>query len=166
VIAGSCSPATRAQVGRYRTRQPSFQIYADDIMAGHISHNQVIAFVEAHSSQAPLVYSSVEPEIVRAAQNRYGAAAVAARLDALFGEVAKRAVDLGVTRLVVAGGETSGAVVTALAVPVLCIGPPIAVGVPGLRALDRPLAMALKSGNFGDTDFFEVAIAKLESEDS
>lgn len=165
VIAGSCSRATREQVGRYREHHPSFQINADDVMSGLLAQDDVMAFIKSHRDDAPLVYSSVEPEIVHAAQGRYGATAVASRLDRLFGDVARASVEGGVTRLVVAGGETSGAVVMALALPALSIGPPIAVGVPILRALDRPLTMALKSGNFGDADFFETAVRKMGSED-
>ena len=67
----------------------------------------------------------------------------------------------GVRRIVVAGGETSGAVVTALGAPLFAVGPEIAVGVPALSAVDRPLAVALKSGNFGTPDFFDAALAAL-----
>ncbi len=69
---------------------------------------------------------------------------------------------LGVTRFIVAGGETSGAVVQALGIKALRIGPPIAPGVPVTQALgDKPLLLALKSGNFGGRDFFAKALAMM-----
>ena len=78
-------------------------------------------------------------------------------------EIAKTLVDQdGVRRLVVAGGETSGAVVSALGVTGLHIGAQIDPGVPGTVTLgDRTLALALKSGNFGTPDFFEKALAQM-----
>jgi uncharacterized protein YgbK (DUF1537 family) len=64
--------------------------------------------------------------------------------------------------LIVAGGETSGAVVQALAVSALRIGPEIDPGVPWTETLSEPrLALALKSGNFGAEDFFEKAFKML-----
>jgi len=70
-------------------------------------------------------------------------------------EIAKALPALGFTRLIVAGGETSGAVVNALDVDALAIGPEIDPGVPWTRSLaGNDLALALKSGNFGTPDFF------------
>jgi uncharacterized protein YgbK (DUF1537 family) len=161
VLAGSCSSATRGQVAAYRPRHPSFQIDADDLMAGRLTAGDIAVFVGENLAAGPLVTSSTEPEAVRAAQQRHGAEVLAERLERLFGEVAQAAVAAGVTRLVVAGGETSGAGVTALVIPLLAVGPVIAVGVPALSALDRRLALALKSGNFGGPDFFEAALGAL-----
>ena len=77
-------------------------------------------------------------------------------------EVAKGLVRRGVRRLVIAGGETSGAVVQALGISGLRIGPQIDPGVPWTASLnDPPLALALKSGNFGTKDFFTRAFACL-----
>jgi uncharacterized protein YgbK (DUF1537 family) len=105
----------------------------------------------------PLVYSSAEPTIVKAAQDRHGRAEIAGRIERLFGETARLVAEAGVTRIVSAGGETSGAVVEALEVGAMEIGPEIDPGVPALRVIGRDLALALKSGNFGAPDFFERA---------
>jgi uncharacterized protein YgbK (DUF1537 family) len=81
-------------------------------------------------------------------------------VEAIFAAIALRLVDQGVRRLVVAGGETSGAVVNALGVQALAIGPQIDPGVPWTLSLGEPrIALALKSGNFGAADFFEKALA-------
>ena len=126
-----------------------------------------LAFVKEHAGNAPLVFSTAEPAQVVAVQDEFGQEAVARATEALFGELARCAVAAGVRRLVVAGGETSGAVVKALGLRALAIGPEIAPGVPALLATidGSALALALKSGNFGDGDFFTTAIAMLGGED-
>ena len=95
-------------------------------------------------------------------QDRFGREAAATAIEGLFAEVARRLVAGGVTRLITAGGETSGAVVEGLGLTDLAIGPEIDPGVPALRA--RPdLVVALKSGNFGAEDFFEKADRMLKA---
>jgi uncharacterized protein YgbK (DUF1537 family) len=82
-------------------------------------------------------------------------------LEGLFAETAKRLVDSGVSRVIVAGGETSGAVAQALDLNGLTIGPEISPGVPVLVSDTRGVALALKSGNFGGEDFFAEALDAL-----
>jgi uncharacterized protein YgbK (DUF1537 family) len=108
----------------------------------------------------PLAYSSADPASVAATQTRYGRDATAAKLEALFTELARLLVAGGVRRLISAGGETSGAVVEGLDLSELQIGPEIAPGVPAMRAR-KGLVIALKSGNFGSEDFFVKAAALL-----
>jgi uncharacterized protein YgbK (DUF1537 family) len=161
ILSGSCSLATRGQVAFHRRGHPSLEITADDAMSGAIDTERAVEFVSDNADALPLIYSSADPEAVRAAQNRYGREAVAERLEALMAEIARRLVASGVTRLVVAGGETSGAVVEGLGVKALEIGPEIDPGVPAMKAAAPKLALALKSGNFGGEDFFVRAAAKL-----
>jgi uncharacterized protein YgbK (DUF1537 family) len=92
---------------------------------------------------------------------RHGRETVSGRLEGLFAETARRLVDRGVTRVVVAGGETSGAVAQALDLDGLTIGPEISPGVPVLVSDERGVALALKSGNFGGKAFFEEALDAL-----
>jgi uncharacterized protein YgbK (DUF1537 family) len=100
---------------------------------------------------------------VKQIQGVFGQEQVAHSLEQLFATVARRLIDHGLARLVVAGGETSGAVVTALDLDAVTVGPEIDPGVPALAAhRDRPLALALKSGNFGSPDFFVKALEMLE----
>ncbi|MNV18959.1 hypothetical protein D3C71_1098000 [compost metagenome] len=95
-------------------------------------------------------------------QKRYGREKVAATLDGLFAEAARSLVESGVNRLVVAGGETSGAVAQALDLEALSIGPEIDPGVPILIGGKGRIALALKSGNFGAPDFFAKALENLK----
>ena len=106
----------------------------------------------------PIFYSS--PTAVRHVQAEFGMKVVADRLDKLFGDLAIALVAAGVERLVVAGGEPSGAVVEALRLNALSIGPEIDPGVPAMRA-ESNLTIALKSGNFGTDNFFDKAAAML-----
>jgi uncharacterized protein YgbK (DUF1537 family) len=133
-------------------------------MSGDIRADDLIAFVRANEGKAPLVYSSADPAAVAAAQQKYGREQVAGALDKLFADTARGLVEGGVRRLVVAGGETSGAVVQALDVSALTIGPEIDPGVPILVDPERALALALKSGNFGGADFFRKALGALAGE--
>ena len=109
-------------------------------------------------NRAPLVYATAEPEAVRRAQAALGTAKAGAVVEAAMAEITAAAVASGTTRLIVAGGETSGAVVQALGARALAIGPEIDPGAPWTRVVDGPaIALALKSGNFGKDDFFTRA---------
>lgn len=164
VLAGSCSQATLGQIARHAEVHPVRRIAVAQVMRGAVTPDELIAFVRENEGEGPLVCSSDTPEQVGAAQAEFGAGAVAHALDALFAETARRLVAGGLRRLVVAGGETSGAVVSALGLDALAIGPEIAPGVPATSAVSGPpLALALKSGNFGAPDFFETALRVLES---
>ncbi|MDJ1159444.1 four-carbon acid sugar kinase family protein [Chelatococcus sp. SYSU_G07232] len=162
ILAGSCSRATLAQIERHRAGHPVLPIDVDAVMAGRVAVADLVAFVRGHAGRAPLVFSSASPEKVARLQAAHGREAVATRLDGLFAETARALVAGGIRRLVVAGGETSGAVVSALGLDALAIGPEIDPGVPALVADgEKPLALALKSGNFGAEDFFSKALAVL-----
>jgi len=103
-----------------------------------------------------LVYATEAPETVRAVQAQLGTERASELVEDALARITVGLVQRGVRRLIVAGGETSGAVVKALGVDGLRIGPEIDPGVPWTSSLDdtRPLALALKSGNFGAPDFF------------
>jgi uncharacterized protein YgbK (DUF1537 family) len=164
ILAGSCSGRTRSQVDAHNRKHPALAVTVADVMDGRTSSDDLVAFIEANHGEAPLVYSSAAPEDVAAAQARYGREAVSGRLEGLFAETAGRLVDGGVSRVVVAGGETSGAVAQALDLGGLTIGPEISPGVPVLVSDKRGVALALKSGNFGDEDFFDEALAAMAGE--
>ncbi|MDF1610199.1 four-carbon acid sugar kinase family protein [Hoeflea sp. YIM 152468] len=164
VLSGSCSVATRAQIAAYSKVAPSLELTADAVMAGKHSAESVADWVMAEAHKAPLVYSSADPETVKAAQQKYGQTIVADRIEGLFRELAAELSRRGISQIVSAGGETSGAVVAGLGARQLTVGTRIAPGVPALRVDDRALVIALKSGNFGDENFFAHAI-KMLSED-
>jgi uncharacterized protein YgbK (DUF1537 family) len=164
VLSGSCSLATRAQISTYRDLAPSLELTADDVMNGTHTAQSAADWVMAQSHDAPLVYSSADPEAVKAAQERYGREVVAERIELLFRDLAAELVGRGITRIVSAGGETSGAVVKGIGVQTLGVGGRLAAGVPALRVDDRALAIALKSGNFGNEEFFATAMARLSGD--
>ena len=155
ILSGSCSTATRAQVSRHAERHPAREIGADAVMTGEADPQDMAAWAAAQDG-LPLLYTSADPDAVYAAQDRHGRDAVAGAIETFFAETARALVAAGITRLVTAGGETSGAVVEALSLDRLEIGPEIDPGVPVMRARDD-LVLALKSGNFGGRDFFEKA---------
>ncbi|MDX7952624.1 four-carbon acid sugar kinase family protein [Lichenihabitans sp. Uapishka_5] len=155
ILSGSCSAATRAQVATARDAgMPFFAVDAalaqeDDPAA------RVLDWVATQTGDGPLlVSSSADPDAIAQAKALLGPGA-GERFEAILAEVARGLVVRGVRRLLVAGGETSGAVVQALGVSALTIGPEIDPGVPWTRSVGAPdLALALKSGNFGAPDFF------------
>lgn len=161
VLSGSCSRATRGQVEVFTKTHPAKELSAADVMdrAGRI--DDIVDWVLAQDVP-PLVYSSGDPDVVRAAQDTYGTDVIAGAIEAMFADLAARLAAAGVTRMVVAGGETSGAAVSGLNARNLRVGPRLAAGVPVLAVDDRGLAVALKSGNFGGPDFFAEALTLMQ----
>ncbi|WP_338418348.1 3-oxo-tetronate kinase [Paracoccus tegillarcae] len=167
ILAGSCSGATRGQVDQHLADHPGLAIDVPAVMEGRVTAADLVAFITANAARAPLVYSSGAPEQVTEMQRRFGREQVAASLDALFADTARELIAQGYRRIVVAGGETSGAVAQAvtqaLRVDAMRIGPEIDPGVPILSLnKDQPVLLALKSGNFGAPDFFAKALRMME----
>ncbi|WP_411889603.1 3-oxo-tetronate kinase [Yoonia sp. SDW83-1] len=158
-LSGSCSITTRGQVAQHKADHPAREINAADVIEGRLTATDVVSWL-LDQTGVPLVYSSADPAVVREVQEQFGRDRSANALEAFFAEVARRAVVGGATRVITAGGETSGAVVEGLKLKKLEIGPEIDPGVPALRAGDN-LVVALKSGNFGAPDFFAKADAML-----
>ena len=163
VLSGSCSVATNAQVQHWLgSGRPGFRIDPRALAAGAPVVDEALAFARARLTQGPvLVYATAEPAEVKAVQAELGVDRAGHLVEQAMASVARALVDGGVRRLVVAGGETSGAVVQALGVHALRIGAPIDPGVPWTLALNRPLLLALKSGNFGSVDFFAKALGQV-----
>lgn len=159
VLSGSCSQTTRTQVATFKETAPSFAITAQDAVLGTATADSIADWVMAQTGDA-LVYSSADPDIIRDAQRQFGQDKAAHAIEALFAELAATLAARGMTRLVVAGGETSGSVVSGLGATELAIGPRLTAGVPMCRSGD--IALALKSGNFGGPDFFTYALSTME----
>ena len=161
VVSGSCSVATNSQVEHWKKSRPSFSLDPLLLANGHDQVAQALAWAKDLIQQGPiLIYGSAQPETVKLAQQKLGVEAAGQIVEDALSAVAVGLYEMGVRKLVVAGGETSGAVVKALKIKALRIGATIDPGVPwtlGLR--DDPVALALKSGNFGTVDFFEKALA-------
>jgi uncharacterized protein YgbK (DUF1537 family) len=166
ILAGSCSAATRGQVqAAIAAGLPALRISPLDIASGAQTAAGVAHWVIDHATNQPaLVYSSDVPTAVTAAQSQLGRERAGALVEDLLAEVSVLLCDSGFSRFIIAGGETSGAVVAALGATALQIGPEIAPGVPWTRSIAGPdLALALKSGNFGAPDFFLTAWDKLDA---
>jgi len=167
VIAGSCSTATQRQVALMREKHPSLRIDPIELAANSKLVDQALAWAATHMAEGPLlIYSTEDPAQVKVAQERLGAAFAGELVEGALAAIAKGLVDLGAGQLILAGGETSGAIVRALGVTGLRIGREIDPGVPWTASLPRdgarPLALALKSGNFGTPDFFLKAWSYLQ----
>jgi len=162
VLSGSCSRTSLAQVAAYKAKHPAMPVAPADILSGALTVDAALQFVAEHPHEAPLIYSTAAAGEVVTSQEAFGREAVAEAVEAFFATLAEKLVAGGVRRLVVGGGETSGAVVAALRAGQLLIGPEIDPGVPALAVDgDVPIRLALKSGNFGAVDFFEKALAVL-----
>lgn len=165
MLAGSCSAATRGQIqAAIAAGTPTFRIDPLEIDADTLTPAQAIEWADRTTGAVPLIYSSADPAVVRAAQDKLGRDRAGELVEHFLGAVATGLRERGFTRFLVAGGETSGAVVGALGVSALFIGPEIDTGVPWTRSLGdpRPVALALKSGNFGAEDFFSKAWRMLK----
>lgn len=163
ILSGSCSRATLAQVAQARASCASFAL---DPLAHPDAATLAAAAIAWSERQAPdatlLIYASSPPERVAAVQAALGRERAGEIVEQAFAAIAEVLVARGVRRLIVAGGETSGAVVSRLGLTRLVIGPTIDPGVPWTYAPERELLLALKSGNFGADDFFTKALAMLE----
>lgn len=163
VLAGSCSQATRAQIAFAQKSWPGFKIDVHAIAAGAPVQQEIMEWSGQQDEAKPLlIYASADPDEVRAIQKKYGVHEAGQMVEGLMGQVARELVKRNTRRIVVAGGETSGAVVSSLGIRELRIGPEIAPGVPWTETSDDPgIALALKSGNFGAEDFFVRALEML-----
>ena len=172
VLAGSCSAATRAQLEHVARLWPCRKLDVDAVMAGADVAGEAAQWAAEQDGAKPVViYASAAPTEVAQTQNRHGATAVGARLEKTMSQVARHLTTQGFNRLIIAGGETAGAVVSALGISSLRVGPEIDPGVPwtetmggenkGEQKIAPNIALALKSGNFGAPDFFVKAFATL-----
>lgn len=156
VLSGSCSQMTNAQVAAYREAAPALAVDVARCLSDSAYPAELAEWVQAHSggALAPLLYATMPPEALKEVQARFGAAEASEAVERTFGEVARRLAEAGFEQFIVAGGETSGVVTQSLGITGFHIGPQIAPGVPWVRAVGRPLSLALKSGNFGAERFF------------
>ncbi len=159
LLAGSCSQATLGQIADFQQKgYPSYQIDPIALRNGGDNVQKIWDFVASQGENPVLVYSSDTPENIQINQQQ-GGHDIAALLESTAAELACRAVASGYTRLIVAGGETSSAVVQRLGFQGFQIGESVSPGVPIMAPLqNKALRVVLKSGNFGQVDFFHRAV--------
>ena len=161
-LAGSCSQATLQQIANAEKAMPVLHLDPEGVIAGPEEVRRALAWAKERIGDGPvLIASSSTPEQVAALQSRHGRDAAGHAIEQAMADIADGLVQSGVRRLVVAGGETSGAVVDRLGIPGFLVGAEIAAGVPVLRAVgakNGAMLLALKSGNFGGPEFFSDAL--------
>ena len=162
-LAGSCSQATLQQIEAAEALMPVLRLDPERLIGEGGVVAEALAWAGERIGAGPvLIASSASPEAVRALQARHGVERAGHAIEGALAQLASALVERGVRRLVVAGGETSGAVVDHLGLKAFRLGPEIAAGVPVLRtASGEPMLLALKSGNFGGRDFFERALRMM-----
>ncbi len=164
-LAGSCSQATLQQIASAEAVMAVLHLDPDQVVAGSGEARRALAWARDRLKQGPvLIASSSTPDQVAALQARHGREAAGHAIEQAMADIAEGLVQAGVRRLVVAGGETSGAVVDRLKIPGFLVGAEIAAGVPVLRAVGAKqgeMLLALKSGNFGGAEFFSDAFALM-----
>jgi uncharacterized protein YgbK (DUF1537 family) len=164
-LAGSCSQATLEQIARAERIMPVLRLDPERLMTEAGEVERAVAWArERLANGSVLIASSANAESVREVQQRHGRDEAGHAIEQAMAGIAAQLVAGGVRRLVVAGGETSGAVVDRLGLPGFLIGAEIAPGVPILRSVgggQGAMLLALKSGNFGGPDFFAEAIARM-----
>ena len=162
VIAGSCSAATLAQIEHMKQARPAFAVDPMALAAGEDVVGRALTWARERLAGPVLIYASAPLEEVARTQEKLGRERAGEMIERALAEIAAGLAAAGVRRLVIAGGETSGAVVQRLGVKALRIGPQIDPGVPWTATVEEPvLALALKSGNFGGPDFFTRAFGML-----
>jgi uncharacterized protein YgbK (DUF1537 family) len=165
-LAGSCSQATLQQIAKAEQAMPVLHLDPARVVAGKDEAQRALAWAKERLGNGPvLIASSSTPDQVTALQARHGRDAAGHAIEQAMADIAEGLVKSAVRRLVVAGGETSGAVVDRLGIPGFLVGPEIAPGVPVLRAVgakDGEMLLALKSGNFGGPEFFSDALTLMK----
>jgi len=163
ILSGSCSTATQRQVQSWSETGMAFPMDVAKLLSGELKLEQILNWAkQTLQNNDALIYTTSSPDAVKQLQNEFGTERTSAAIEETMGNLARALVAEGVRKLIVAGGETSGAVVRALKIDQVRIGPPIAPGVPWMETTEEPkLAIALKSGNFGDDNFFRSALEML-----
>jgi uncharacterized protein YgbK (DUF1537 family) len=165
VLSGSCSAATLAQIAAMKTKYPTRAIDVAELSVNKEKLvGEIVAWALSKLQSSPvLIYASAPPDKVSEIQSQFGREQAGAMIENAIAAIAKGLAQAGVRRFVIAGGETSGAVVSALGIKALEIGAQISPGVPATLSYGDPrYALALKSGNFGGPDFFTEALEALK----
>ncbi|MBA0036898.1 four-carbon acid sugar kinase family protein [Pantoea sp. BIGb0393] len=156
VLSGSCSSMTNQQVNFYQQRASSLALDVEKILHEPTYLQTVTGWVvtQKNDALAPMVYATQPPQIIEIIQKNYGAEFVSEKIESFFATLAHNLSKEGFNKFIVAGGETSGAVSQGLNIKGMVIGDAVAPGVPWTQVLDEEKWVILKSGNFGNSDFF------------
>jgi uncharacterized protein YgbK (DUF1537 family) len=165
IVAGSCSKATLDQIAAVEGKIPILRLDPDRLISNRREVEEILSWAEQRLPDGPiLIASSAPPKVVQQIKERHAGEQIDHLIEEALATIAEGLVARGVRRLILAGGETSGATVDRLKIPAFLIREEIAPGVPIVETLDfpgGPLLMALKSGNFGDANFFLKALSMI-----
>lgn len=165
ILSGSCSRATLEQINIYKVNNPSFYISPDEVMNNNKLVEEVYVWIKENETLSPLIYSSSDSKKVLEKQQQFGQEILANKIEDFFEKISKKLVKDTFGKFISAGGETSGAIIKGLGVEELKIGKEISPGVPALwspnSSGNKPISVTLKSGNFGQTDFFSRGLIAL-----
>ena len=154
-----------SQIEVYKKDNPSYFISADEVMNNEKLIQEVLKWIRNNETLSPLIYSSADPKIVKEKQIQYGQEVLANKIESIFEKLSNKLLNHTFGIFITAGGETSGAIVNGLGLQELKIGKEIAHGVPALWSpnsnCNKPVSVTLKSGNFGQVDFFKRALQIL-----
>ncbi|WP_439327863.1 3-oxo-tetronate kinase [Lonepinella sp. BR2357] len=159
VLSGSCSMMTNTQVNTYKTKAPHYYLDVEKAINNTNYVDELYQWVinNLEGELAPMVYATVAANQLKQIQTQFGGDKASHAIENVFAQLAEKLKAYGVTNFITAGGETSSIVVQQLGFAGFHIGKQIAPGVPWLKAVEEPIYLALKSGNFGKEDFFEYA---------
>ncbi len=167
ILSGSCSSATLNQIEVYKKENPSYFISADEVMNNEDLIDDVVKWIKNNETLTPLIYSSADQKIVKEKQTQYGQEILANKIESFFEKLSNKLLNHTFGIFISAGGETSGAVVNGLGIQEFKIGQEISHGVPALWSpnsnCNKPVSLTLKSGNFGQIDFFKRALKILRA---
>ena len=161
IMSGSCSIATLEQVSIYKNKNPSLFIFPEKIINKPDYLKEVTDWTIKNKKKNPMLYTSSKPEEVKKNQKKFGQEFIAEKIEKFFQTLVSKLYRENFKKIVAAGGETSGAVVKGLGIKELQIGEEISAGVPTMWDPNRSIKIALKSGNFGQKDFFSRALKLL-----
>ena len=165
ILSGSCSIATINQVNIYKKHNPSYFVSPDEVMKNKNLVEDVFLWIKENEKLSPIIYSSSDPLLVPIKQKEFGLDILANNIEKFFEMLSRKLVTDNFGKFISAGGETSGAIIKGLGVQELKIGKEISHGVPALWSPEsngkKPIAITLKSGNFGQDDFFVRALKAL-----
>lgn len=155
IFAGSCSITTNQQIAFYKDYGTSRVVDPKEVISNPNYGKILLNWLREHVNDeyAPLLYSSTDPGALEKNRKIYGPD-LGDVIESIFSDLAKKLLETGVKNFIIAGGETSGKIVQSLDLSGFYIGPQIAPGVPWIKAVDKDVFLALKSGNFGDKRFF------------
>ncbi|WP_340618584.1 3-oxo-tetronate kinase [Xenorhabdus entomophaga] len=159
IISGSCSVMTNQQVNEYKKISPAIELNVGECIHNSEYVDQLTDWViqQSEGSLAPMLYATQSPKSLEMIQQQYGAIEASNAIEQVFAETVRKLRQQGFNTFIVAGGETSAQVVRSLGIGQISIGAPIAPGVPWVHDLHSDCWLALKSGNFGEIDFFWYA---------